>query len=114
MIMNDLLFDTQEETEIIQVDPVALRQQLGIVQLEQAVKVQQGIIQELLLYMNQIEQLALQYNGEPVLRKEISASLTNMGIELTGKRAVLDSLEGTGLVVPGSSPKKSRITVNNA
>ena len=108
--------DDTESEEII-LEATEMREQLGIVALEAQVEDLKGIMAELLLYMNTIERMALQYSGEPVLKKEITASHTNNGLELTGKRPMISDLADIGNLVPQAKAKvtgAAGITINNA
>ena len=109
--------DETNETEDIILEADEMRTQLGVVALEAQVEYLKGMMTELLLYMNSIEQLALQYSGEAVLKKEVTASHNNNGMTLTGRRSLISKMDELGIALPNVAAKKTGtagITINNA
>lgn len=115
--VGEIMAEETNETEDIILEATEMRTQLGIIELETQVAHLTGMMTELLLYMNSIEQLAMQYAGEPVLKKEVTASHTNNGMTLTGRRSLISKMDELGIALPDSIAKKTGtagITINNA
>lgn len=101
-----------EESEIVLTEQniAQLGQALGIPEILADIERLTHVMTDLLLYMNNIEQIALSLAGEPTVTQKVYASQTERGMQLDKKRPSIESLEQLS-DVPGLTKKKQGLIV---
>lgn len=105
--------ETTETNEILLTEEhvIQLANALGLPEIVASIERLSNITSDLLLYMNNIEQIALQYEGDPVVTQKVTASQTNRGLQIERERPLVSALDALGNI-PGMTGKKG-IVVNN-